>query len=77
MKNKLEKLHFSCGASFTVQIVSQAFEGKRLLERHRLVNSALEEQMKHIHALSITKALTPAQWQPQQSKESDEAANPS
>ncbi|XP_068658412.1 protein BOLA2-like [Aristolochia californica] len=55
-----------CGASFAIEIVSEQFEGKRLLERHRLVNGALEEQMKEIHALSIKKALTPAQWQQQE-----------
>ncbi|CAL9763617.1 unnamed protein product [Musa acuminata subsp. burmannicoides] len=53
-----------CGASFEVTIVSEHFEGKRLLERHRLVNTALAEQMKQIHALSIKKAVTPAQWNP-------------
>ncbi|KAL5999983.1 BolA-like protein 2 [Asimina triloba] len=61
-----------CGASFAIEIVSEQFEGKRLLERHRLVNSALEEQMKQIHALSIKKAVTPAQWQSQ--AESNKAA---
>ncbi|XP_031107082.1 protein BOLA2 [Ipomoea triloba] len=55
-----------CGASFKVEIVSAEFEGKRLLERHRIVNAALAEEMKEIHALSITKALTPEQWKQQQ-----------
>ncbi|XP_008785827.1 protein BOLA2 [Phoenix dactylifera] len=55
-----------CGARFEIEIVSEQFEGKRLLERHRLVNGALAEQMNHIHALSIKKALTPSQWNPQQ-----------
>lgn len=59
-----------CGASFKIEIVSEQFEGKRLLERHRLVNSALAEEMKDIHALSITKALTPDQWKQQQQQES-------
>ncbi|KAI3921903.1 hypothetical protein MKX01_005592 [Papaver californicum] len=58
-----------CGASFVVEIVSEQFEGKRLLERHRMVNTALTEEMKEIHALSIKKALTPAQWN--QQKESN------
>ncbi|KAG7535474.1 BolA-like superfamily [Arabidopsis thaliana x Arabidopsis arenosa] len=53
-----------CGASFVVEIVSEQFEGKRLLERHRIVNAALEEEMKEIHALSIKKAQTPQQWKP-------------
>ncbi|KAL3829396.1 hypothetical protein ACJIZ3_018198 [Penstemon smallii] len=55
-----------CGASFTVEIVSEQFEGKRLLERHRMINAALAEEMKQIHALSITKAVTPDQWKKQQ-----------
>lgn len=53
-----------CGASFEVEVVSEQFEGKRLLERHRMVNAALAEQMKHIHALSIKKSLAPSQWNP-------------
>lgn len=56
-----------------VSIVSDQFEGKRLLERHRLVNSALTEEMKEIHALSITKALTPEQWKQQQESSKSEA----
>ncbi|XP_060674904.1 protein BOLA2 [Ziziphus jujuba] len=59
-----------CGASFTIEIVSEQFEGKRLLERHRLVNTALEGVMKEIHALSIKKAVTPEQWKQQQSSTS-------
>ncbi|TYH79315.1 hypothetical protein ES332_D03G055700v1 [Gossypium tomentosum] len=58
-----------CGASFVIEIVSEQFEGKRLLERHRIVNAALEEEMKQIHALSIKKALTPEQWKQQQEAE--------
>ncbi|KAF3440528.1 hypothetical protein FNV43_RR18812 [Rhamnella rubrinervis] len=55
-----------CGASFAIEIVSEQFVGKRLLERHRMVNAALEVEMKEIHALSIKKALTPDQWKQQQ-----------
>ncbi|XP_020088972.1 protein BOLA2 [Ananas comosus] len=58
-----------CGASFDIEIVSEKFEGKRLLDRHRMVNNALAEQMKHIHALSIKKALTPVQWKPKEEQE--------
>lgn len=36
-------------------IVSAAFEGKSLIERHRLVNRALAEELKGpIHALTLT-----------------------
>ncbi|CAH2043479.1 unnamed protein product, partial [Thlaspi arvense] len=53
-----------CGASFVVEIVTEQFEGKTLLERHRIVNAALEHEMREIHALSIKKAQTPQQWKP-------------
>ena len=45
-------------------VVSAAFEGVALIERHRLVNEALAEELAEkgpIHALSI-KAKTPEQW---------------
>ncbi|XP_061345405.1 protein BOLA2 [Gastrolobium bilobum] len=63
-----------CGASFVVEIVSEQFEGKRLLERHRMVNAALEEEMKQIHALSVKKALTPEQWKQQQESNQSNSA---
>lgn len=48
----------SGGGHFSVLIVSDAFVGKSLLERHRLVYAALGDAMAHdIHALSI-RALT-------------------
>lgn len=50
------------GTHFEAVIVSPAFEGKRLVQRHQLVNQALGSQMgNEIHALSM-KTLTPAEW---------------
>ncbi|MDX1496078.1 MAG: BolA family protein [Salinisphaeraceae bacterium] len=44
---------------FTVHIESAAFDGKPLIERHRMVYAAMDEMMQtDIHALSI-KASTP------------------
>ncbi|XP_071448489.1 bolA-like protein 2 [Hetaerina americana] len=57
-----------CGAKFSVVIVSPKFEGLPLLQRHRLVNSTLKEELPNIHAFS-QKTLTPAQWEEQKSKE--------
>ena len=98
----------SCGASFDVAVISSQFEGKKLLDRHRMVlkpsehhvrkgtikapqtreiclyslpesmlishelhyylqiNSALEEEMKSIHALSIRQCWTPEQQKAKQ-----------
>uniref|UniRef100_A0A182WG93 dolichyl-P-Glc:Man9GlcNAc2-PP-dolichol alpha-1,3-glucosyltransferase n=1 Tax=Anopheles minimus TaxID=112268 RepID=A0A182WG93_9DIPT len=50
-----------CGGKFRVVVVSTQFQGKPLLARHRLVNAALEEELKTIHAFS-QKTYTPEQW---------------
>lgn len=50
-----------CGGKFNAVIVSSDFEGKSLLQRHRLVNGALSEELKTIHAFS-QKTFTPQQW---------------
>eukprot|EP00238_Polyblepharides_amylifera_P014162 CAMPEP_0196582142 /NCGR_PEP_ID=MMETSP1081-20130531/37636_1 /TAXON_ID=36882 /ORGANISM="Pyramimonas amylifera, Strain CCMP720" /LENGTH=86 /DNA_ID=CAMNT_0041902625 /DNA_START=145 /DNA_END=405 /DNA_ORIENTATION=+ len=64
---EVEDTSGGCGSSYEVTLlVSAQFEGKKLIERHRLVNTALSEEMKEIHALSIKKVLTPEQFQQQQ-----------
>jgi BolA-like protein 1 len=46
---------------FRVAVVSEAFQGKSLVERHRLLNAALKDELAGpVHALAI-KALTPAE----------------
>ena len=51
------------GDHWQVIIVSSAFEGKGLLEQHRLVNEALKLELgdQRIHALAL-KTFTPEQW---------------
>ncbi|XP_016345569.1 bolA-like protein 2 [Sinocyclocheilus anshuiensis] len=51
-----------CAASFKVLVVSPQFEGKPLLQRHRMVNNCLAEELKEIHAFE-QKTLTPEQWE--------------
>jgi stress-induced morphogen len=44
---------------FSIEVVSDRFAGKSRVERHRMVNEVLAEELKgRIHALAI-KALTP------------------
>jgi acid stress-induced BolA-like protein IbaG/YrbA len=52
------------GDHWQLIVVSPAFEGKGLVEQHRLVNEALKEPMvdQRIHALSL-KTFSPAQWE--------------
>ncbi|MBH24586.1 MAG: hypothetical protein CMH57_09060 [Myxococcales bacterium] len=44
-------------------VISEAFEGERLVAQHRMINEALAAQLKDntIHALSL-KTYTPARW---------------
>lgn len=55
------------GRHFEAVVVSTEFDGKSLIERHRMVMAAVHDQIvsDELHALSI-KAYTPAQWQAQQ-----------
>jgi BolA-like protein 1 len=47
---------------FKVLVVSPAFEGLGLVDRHRRVNDTLRDELRAgVHALSI-RALTPSQW---------------
>jgi len=49
----------SGGGHFIVHIVANAFEGKNLIQRHRMVYDAMDDMMQsEIHALSI-QAKTP------------------
>jgi BolA protein len=49
---------------FRVYIVSPAFEGKSRVERHRMVNTALDAELKgSVHALAI-KAKSPGETAP-------------
>ena len=51
------------GQHFNAVIVSNAFTGKRLIQRHQLVYAALGDRMREeIHALSM-KTLTPEEFQ--------------
>ena len=52
------------GDHWQLIIVSPAFEGKGLIDQHRMVNEALREPLadQRIHALSL-KTFSPAQWE--------------
>lgn len=51
----------SGGSHFRLRIVSEQFEGRKLVMRHRLVYDAVHDMMRtEIHALAIT-ALAPSE----------------
>ncbi len=47
---------------FKVTIVSNSFDDKILIKRHRAVNQILRQDMQQIHALALH-TLTPQEWQ--------------
>lgn len=46
---------------FKIEIVSHQFENKKLLERHRMINKILADEISQIRACSLY-AFTPAEW---------------
>jgi len=56
-----------CGSKFEAIIVSAKFDGVPLLERQRMVNDAIAEPMKEIHAFSM-KTWTPQQYESKMAK---------
>ncbi|GAW81399.1 BolA-like protein [Plasmodium gonderi] len=56
-----------CGTSFDAVIVSNNFDNKRLLDRHRLVNDIIKEELPNIHAFSM-KCHTPVEYDNLKSK---------
>ena len=52
------------GDHWQLIVVSAAFEGKGLVEQHRMVNDALRAELEdqRIHALAL-KTFSPAQWE--------------
>jgi len=59
---KVEDQSGGCGSAFFVIVVAESFEGKGVLERQKVVNACIKEEMKEIHAVSM-KTFTPKQWE--------------
>ena len=56
---------------FRVRVVSSAFEGQRLLQRHRTINKLLAEEIQGpVHALAL-EALTPEEWESSRHREAE------
>ena len=56
-------VHGEDGVNFEAVVISDAFEGKSLVQQHRLVYQALQGKMENqeIHALAL-KTYTPENW---------------
>lgn len=59
---EIEDQSSGCGESFAVVLVSEAFQGKSTLARHRMVNSLFKSYIAQMHAFS-QKTYTPQQYE--------------
>ncbi|KAL4077462.1 bola protein [Scleroderma citrinum] len=59
---EIEDQSNGCGANYAIVLVSEAFEGKSTLARHRFVNDLLKDQIAEMHAFS-QKTFTPKQYE--------------
>lgn len=57
-----------CGSKFEITVVSPEFMGKAIIAQHRMVNKAIEEERKHIHAITL-KTKTPESWKAEKEDE--------
>lgn len=62
-----------CGQIFEATIVSPEFKGKMTLARHRLVNTALKEEISKVHAWT-QKCFTEEEWEKKKEKDAAAAA---
>jgi len=50
-----------CGTSFSAVVVSPQFQGKPRLQQQRMVNAAIADELKQIHAFTL-KTFNPEAW---------------
>lgn len=54
-----------CGSFYAIYVVSDKFNGVRLIDQHRMVKDLLQSEVKSIHGLTLT-TKTPASHQSSQ-----------
>ncbi|KIM37930.1 hypothetical protein M413DRAFT_448191 [Hebeloma cylindrosporum] len=64
---EIEDQSSGCGENYAIVLVSEAFQGKTTLARHRMVNDLLKDQIAQMHAFS-QKTYTPTQYEELQAK---------
>jgi stress-induced morphogen len=57
----------ACNGSYVIVVVTEAFQGVGPLDRARLVNGLMADEIKKMHAVTV-KAWTAAQWEKNKSQ---------
>ncbi|PPQ69359.1 hypothetical protein CVT25_004751 [Psilocybe cyanescens] len=66
---EIEDQSSGCGENYAIVLVSEAFQGKTTLARHRMINELLKDQIAQMHAFS-QKTYTPKQYEDLQANQS-------
>jgi len=69
----VEDVSGGCGAFYKLLIVSDHFQGKNSVKRHREVQTLLKSYIKDMHGIALT-TLTPEEYKPLQSEASTQSA---
>jgi stress-induced morphogen len=48
-----------CGSFFKVEVTSPCFEGKSLVQQHRMVHDALRQEIAEIHGITVVSKVPP------------------
>ncbi|KDR74117.1 hypothetical protein GALMADRAFT_124399 [Galerina marginata CBS 339.88] len=64
---EIEDQSSGCGENYAIILVSEVFQGKTTLARHRMINELLKDQIAQMHAFS-QKTYTPKQYEELQAK---------
>eukprot|EP01080_Neovahlkampfia_damariscottae_P012575 gene12575-6395_t len=75
LKQKLNPIHMDvmdisggCGSMFQIDVVSPEFEGKSILQQHKLVKQILSDEIKEMHGLTL-KTKTPKKYNEKKDEE--------
>jgi stress-induced morphogen len=60
----VEDISGGCGSMFKVFVVSPKFEGKSMLQQHKMVQETLKEEISQMHGMTLT-TKTPSQYKPE------------
>ncbi|KAJ7760479.1 bola-like protein [Mycena metata] len=66
---EIEDTSNGCGENYAILLVSDEFEGKSTLARHRWINQLLKDEISQMHAFS-QKTFTPKQYEMHLAKDS-------
>ena len=48
-----------CGSFFKVEVASDAFQGKSLVQQHRMVHATLSKEIAEIHGITVVSKIPP------------------